>query len=122
MDQSKTFRTTEESYIDKNFTSRNGDGYNFAKVRVRTLRKPEFSSFCNGSTSLKSLNLEVGIATTRSKCDHTLGQETLHPGGLIELKGGNHSLTQGNRQSTMYGTHFAIGLLNRGVPREKIIV
>jgi DNA-directed RNA polymerase II subunit RPB2 len=40
MDQSKTFRTTEESYIDKNFTGRNGDGYNFAKVRVRTLRKP----------------------------------------------------------------------------------
>jgi intein/homing endonuclease len=39
-DQSKTFRTTEETYIDKNFTGRNGDGYNFAKVRVRTLRKP----------------------------------------------------------------------------------
>ena len=39
-DQSKTFRTTEECYIDKNYTGRNGDGYNFAKVRVRTLRKP----------------------------------------------------------------------------------
>ena len=39
-DQSKTFRTTEPSYIDKNYTGRNGDGYNFAKVRVRTLRKP----------------------------------------------------------------------------------
>ena len=39
-DQSKTFRTTEESYIDKNYTGRNGDGYNFAKVRVRTFRKP----------------------------------------------------------------------------------
>ena len=39
-DQSKTFRTTEETYIDKNFTGRNGDGYNFAKVRVRTMRKP----------------------------------------------------------------------------------
>jgi DNA-directed RNA polymerase II subunit RPB2 len=39
-DQSKTFRTTEETYIDKNYTGRNGDGYNFAKVRVRTLRKP----------------------------------------------------------------------------------
>uniref|UniRef100_A0A6C0I3R8 DNA-directed RNA polymerase n=1 Tax=viral metagenome TaxID=1070528 RepID=A0A6C0I3R8_9ZZZZ len=39
-DQSKTFRTTEETYIDKNFTGRNGDGYNFAKVRVRTFRKP----------------------------------------------------------------------------------
>ena len=41
-DQSKTFRTTEDTYIDKNFTGRNGDGYNFAKVRVRTLRKPMF--------------------------------------------------------------------------------
>jgi DNA-directed RNA polymerase beta subunit len=39
-DQSKIFRTTEDTYIDKNFTGRNGDGYNFAKVRVRTLRKP----------------------------------------------------------------------------------
>jgi len=39
-DQSKTFRTAEETYIDKNYTGRNGDGYNFAKVRVRTLRKP----------------------------------------------------------------------------------
>jgi DNA-directed RNA polymerase beta subunit/intein/homing endonuclease len=39
-DQSKTFRTTEETYIDKNYTGRNGDGYNFAKVRVRITRKP----------------------------------------------------------------------------------
>ena len=39
-DQSKSFRTTEETYIDKNYTGRNGDGYNFAKVRVRTFRKP----------------------------------------------------------------------------------
>jgi len=39
-DQSKTFRTTEDTYIDKNYTGRNGDGYNFAKVRIRVLRKP----------------------------------------------------------------------------------
>jgi DNA-directed RNA polymerase beta subunit/intein/homing endonuclease len=41
-DQSKTFRTTEETYIDKNYTGRNGDGYNFAKVRVRVHRKPGY--------------------------------------------------------------------------------
>jgi hypothetical protein len=46
-DQSKTFRTTEETYIDKNYTGRNGDGYNFAKVRVRTMRKPVLGDkFC----------------------------------------------------------------------------
>ena len=39
-DQSKIYTTKEESYIDKNYIHRNGDGYNFCKVRVRTLRKP----------------------------------------------------------------------------------
>ena len=32
-DQSKVFRTHEETYIDKNYMHRNGDGYTFAKVK-----------------------------------------------------------------------------------------
>jgi len=39
-DQSRMYRTQEEAYIDKNYVERNGDGYNFCKVRVRTVRKP----------------------------------------------------------------------------------
>lgn len=39
-DQSKMYRTTEECYVDKNYTGRNGDGYTMAKVRIRTFRKP----------------------------------------------------------------------------------
>lgn len=39
-DISKTYRTNEESYIDKNYIDRNGDGYNFCKVRIRTVRRP----------------------------------------------------------------------------------
>jgi DNA-directed RNA polymerase II subunit RPB2 len=39
-DQSRSYRTNEECYIDKNFISRNGDGYNVQKVRVRSLRLP----------------------------------------------------------------------------------
>ena len=39
-DQSRIHRTIEETYIDKNYIDRNGEGYNFAKVRLRTLRKP----------------------------------------------------------------------------------
>lgn len=46
-DQSRIYRTTEESYVDKNYTGRNGEGYNFAKVRIRTLRKPVLGDkFC----------------------------------------------------------------------------
>jgi DNA-directed RNA polymerase II subunit RPB2 len=39
-DQSKIHRTNEETYVDKNYINRNGDGYNFCKVRLRTIRKP----------------------------------------------------------------------------------
>jgi DNA-directed RNA polymerase II subunit RPB2 len=39
-DQSRSYRTDEESYVDKNYIDRNGEGYNFTKVRIRTLRKP----------------------------------------------------------------------------------
>ena len=39
-DQSLSYKTHEETYIDKNYVNRNGNGYTFAKVRVRTYRKP----------------------------------------------------------------------------------
>lgn len=39
-DISRIHRTTEETYVDKNYMERNGDGYCFAKVRTRILRKP----------------------------------------------------------------------------------
>ena len=39
-DQSRIHRTTEETYVDRNYIDRNGDGYNFCKVRLRTVRKP----------------------------------------------------------------------------------
>jgi DNA-directed RNA polymerase II subunit RPB2 len=39
-DQSKSYRTTEECYVDKTYIDRNGDGYTFCKVRIRAMRKP----------------------------------------------------------------------------------
>jgi DNA-directed RNA polymerase II subunit RPB2 len=39
-DQSRIYRTVEEVYIDKNYIDRNGDGYSFAKVRLRAVRRP----------------------------------------------------------------------------------
>jgi DNA-directed RNA polymerase beta subunit/intein/homing endonuclease len=52
-DQSKSYKTFEETYIDRNLTGRNGDGYNFAKVRTRTLRKPLLGDkfACHGTNS-----------------------------------------------------------------------
>ena len=39
-DGSRQYKTVEETYIDKNYVDRNGDGYSFAKVRLRSLRQP----------------------------------------------------------------------------------
>jgi DNA-directed RNA polymerase II subunit RPB2 len=39
-DKSKSYRTNEECYVDKNYINCNGDGYTFAKVRIRAYRKP----------------------------------------------------------------------------------
>jgi len=39
-DKSKSYRTTEECYVDKTYIDTNGDGYTFCKVRIRAMRKP----------------------------------------------------------------------------------
>jgi DNA-directed RNA polymerase II subunit RPB2 len=39
-DQSRSYKTSEETYVEKNYINRNGDGYNFCKVKLRTLRQP----------------------------------------------------------------------------------
>jgi len=39
-DESRLYRTSEETYVDKNYINRNGDGYTFCKVRTRTYRVP----------------------------------------------------------------------------------
>ncbi len=47
-DQSISYKTVEESYIDKNYIDKNEDGYSFAKVKIRALRKPVIGDkFCS---------------------------------------------------------------------------
>ena len=41
-DQSRVYRTNEETYVDRNYLDRNGEGYTFAKVRLRAQRQPIF--------------------------------------------------------------------------------
>jgi len=39
-DKSKMYKTTEQTYIDKNLVGINGDGYPFVKTKLRTMRRP----------------------------------------------------------------------------------
>ena len=77
-DQSKTFRTTEETYIDKNYTGRNGDGYNFAKVRVRILRKPVMGDKMSSRSGQKGT-----IGNIIPECDMPFMANGLRPDVII---------------------------------------
>lgn len=81
-----------------------------------------FQSSIYDSATLKKLGLEVGLARLESKIDLLLQRGCSISYGLVDLKGGKYSPSHGNRQSAMYGSHIAINLLNRGVPREQVIV
>ena len=63
------YRTTEECYVDKNLIDRNGDGYNFCKVRIRTVRKPvigdKFSSRHGQKGTIGNIIPEADMPFTR---------------------------------------------------------
>ena len=69
-DQSKVFRTIEETFIDKNMTGRNGDGYNFAKTRTRIFRKPvigdKFASRSSQKGTLGNIVAEEDMPFTKN--------------------------------------------------------
>ena len=68
-DQSRIYRTGEETYIDKNYTEKNGDGYSFCKVRFRTVRKPvigdKFSSRCGQKGTIGNIIPEEDMPFTK---------------------------------------------------------
>jgi DNA-directed RNA polymerase beta subunit/intein/homing endonuclease len=97
-DQSKTFRTTEETYIDKNYTGRNGDGYNFAKVRVRILRKPVLGDKFSSRMGQKGT---CGLIIP--ECDMPFTKDGLRPDIIINPHAIPSRMTIGQLKETILG-------------------
>jgi DNA-directed RNA polymerase beta subunit len=97
-DQSKTFRTTEETYIDKNYTGRNGDGYNFAKVRVRTLRKPVLGDKFSSRHGQKGT-----VGNIIPECDMPFTKNGLRPDIIINPHAIPSRMTIGQLKETLLG-------------------
>lgn len=103
-DQSKCYRTSEETYVDKNYVGRNGEGYNTAKVRARIFRKPVLGDkFCmtddhdvltmnRGWVSIcdvKTDDLVAQLNRQTSKLEYVNPLETLvfdHTGDMYEVE------------------------------------
>ena len=97
-DQSKTFRTTEEAYIDKNYTGRNGDGYNFAKVRVRVLRKPTYGDKFSSRHGQKGT-----VGNLIPECDMPFTKSGLRPDIIINPHAIPSRMTIGQLKETLLG-------------------
>ena len=97
-DQSKTFRTTEETYIDKNYTGRNGDGYNFAKVRVRALRKPIFGDKFSSRHGQKGT-----VGNIIPECDMPFTKDGHRPDIIINPHAIPSRMTIGQLKETLLG-------------------
>jgi DNA-directed RNA polymerase II subunit RPB2 len=97
-DQSKTFRTTEETYIDKNYTGRNGDGYNFAKVRVRALRKPVLGDKFSSRHGQKGT-----VGNIIPECDMPFTKDGHRPDIIINPHAIPSRMTIGQLKETLLG-------------------
>jgi DNA-directed RNA polymerase II subunit RPB2 len=98
-DQSKSFRTGgEEIYVDENYIGRNGDGYNFAKVRVRIHRKPVMGDKFSSRHGQKGT-----VGNIIPECDMPYTKNGLRPDIIINPHAIPSRMTIGQLKETLLG-------------------
>jgi len=98
LDQSKIFRSNEETYIDRNYVQKNGDGYTFQKVRVRTRRIPQIGD------KLSSRHGQKGtIGMVFSEADMPFNADGIRPDIIINPHAIPSRMTIGQLKETILG-------------------
>ena len=109
-DQSRKIKTTEETYIDKNYIDRNGEGYNFAKVRLRTLRKPVIGDKFSSRHGQKGT-----VGNIIPECDMPFTSSGLKPDIIINPHAIPSRMTIGQLKETLLGKVLVeLGLFGDG--------
>ena len=109
-DQSKIYKTNEETYIDKNYIDRNGEGYNFAKVRLRTVRKPVIGDKFSSRHGQKGT-----VGNIIPECDMPYTDKGLRPDIIINPHAIPSRMTIGQLKETVLGKVLVeLGLFGDG--------
>jgi DNA-directed RNA polymerase II subunit RPB2 len=109
-DQSKIYKTVEETYIDKNYIDRNGEGYNFAKVRLRTVRKPVIGDKFSSRHGQKGTTGNI-----IPECDMPYTESGLVPDMIINPHAIPSRMTIGQLKETVLGKVLVeLGLFGDG--------
>lgn len=109
-DQSKIYKTVEETYIDKNYIDRNGEGYNFAKVRLRTVRKPVIGDKFSSRHGQKGT-----VGNIIPECDMPYTENGIKPDIIINPHAIPSRMTIGQLKETVLGKVLVeLGLFGDG--------
>ena len=109
-DQSKIYKTCEETYVDKNYIDRNGEGYNFAKVRLRTIRKPVIGDKFSSRHGQKGT-----IGNIIPECDMPFTKNGVRPDIIINPHAIPSRMTIGQLKETVLGKVLVeLGLFGDG--------
>jgi len=111
-DQSKIYKTNEDTYIDKNYIDRNGEGYNFAKVRLRTVRKPVI-----GDKFSSRMGQKGTVGNIIPECDMPFTSSGVRPDIIINPHAIPSRMTIGQLKETLLGKVLVeLGLFGDGTP------
>ena len=109
-DQSKMYKTVEETYIDRNYVDRNGEGYNFAKVRLRTVRKPVIGDKFSSRHGQKGT-----VGNIIPECDMPFTSNGVKPDIIINPHAIPSRMTIGQLKETVLGkVLIELGLFGDG--------
>jgi DNA-directed RNA polymerase II subunit RPB2 len=110
-DQSRAYRTNrEECYIDKNYVHRNGDGYTFAKVRIRAWRPPAIGDKFSSRHGQKGT---IGLVMPHA--DMPFSEDGLVPDIIINPHAIPSRMTIGQLKETLLGNVLLqLGLFGDG--------
>lgn len=109
-DQSKIYKTVEETYVDKNYIDRNGEGYNFAKVRIRATRKPVIGDKFSSRHGQKGT-----VGNIIQECDMPFTSSGVRPDIIINPHAIPSRMTIGQLKETVLGkVLIELGLFGDG--------
>ena len=109
-DQSKIYKTVEETYVDKNYIDRNGEGYNFAKVRIRAVRKPVIGDKFSSRHGQKGT-----VGNIIPECDMPFTSDGVKPDIIINPHAIPSRMTIGQLKETLLGKILVqLGLFGDG--------